>query len=312
MKISDIDKIKEKSHIVLLQKKDSDIKESIEYSFDNVIFFDSELTEEDAKKIIDVINKKNIQLILVDYDDFYRLVIPYIHKDKKIKWIIKNGFAAMTNGWVRAIFTNLMEFCDRNMISCIGCLNNGAYEVLKNAGYNAKKILLDIKEEKIVSKNNNSIGVIGDDANPNQNIYNELTAVTMVEYDYIKILKTMPATNHFIEFFNIKEQEANTLEEVIKDNFVNLYCNFTTTNTELILKSMDLGVPCILGNTDIFDDYELLKKYLVLKSDDDVNEIANKIMEVKKNYKKIIEEYKKFRKEYIKKSKESIEKFITE
>ena len=311
MKNDKINKLKENECIVLLPKPDYDIKKGVEYSFKNVISSD-ELTDDDVKNIIEVINNKNVQLILLDYDEVYRKIIPYIRKNRKIKWVIKNGLAAMTDGAVRATFSNLMEFCDRNLISCIGCIDNGAYEVLKNAGFNTKRIILDIKEEKNKAKKSNSIGIIGNDYNPNHNTYNQLTAVTMVDYDYVKILKNMPATEDFIKFFDIKEQEVKTYEELLKDNFINLYCNFTCTIDEVILTSMDNGVPCLLGNTDIFDNYKVLKQYLVLDSDDDVNEMAQKIEKVKKNSDKIMDEYKKFRKDYTKKSKESIEQFISD
>lgn len=311
MKNDKINKLKENECIVLLPKPDYDIKKGVEYSFKNVISSD-ELTDDDVKNIIEVINNKNVQLILLDYDEVYRKIIPYIRKNRKIKWVIKNGLAAMTDGAVRATFSNLMEFCDRNLISCIGCIDNGAYEVLKNAGFNTKRIILDIKEEKNKAKKSNSIGIIGNDYNPNHNTYNQLTAVTMVDYDYVKILKNMPATEDFIKFFDIKEQEVKTYEELLKDNFINLYCNFTCTIDEVILTSMDNGVPCLLGNTDIFDNYKVLKQYLVLDSDDDVNEMAQKIEKVKKNSDKIMDEYKKFRRDYTKKSKESIEQFISD
>ena len=310
MKINEIDKIKEKDHIVLLPEPDYDIRESVEYSFNNVIYLDYEPNDDEVQMIIDIVNKKNVQLILFDYVEVYRQILPYIHKNRKIKWIIKNGLAAMTDGAVRATFTNLMEFCDRDMIDCVGCLDYGAYKVLDNAGYKTKYVQLDIEEKKSKKKNSKSIGLIGNDYNPNHNIYNELTAVTMVDYNYIKIIKNMPATKHFIEFFKLKEKEVDSFDEVMKDNFINLYCNFTLTNIEYILKSMDLGVPCLLGNTDVFDDYKYLKEQLILTSDDDVNEIADKIEKIRKNSTKILEEYKKFREDYKKKSKNSIKEFL--
>ena len=192
MKIDKIDKLKEKDHIVLLPEPDFDIKESVEYSFNNVVFLDYTPTEEETQKLIDTVNKKNLQLILFDYNDFYRQVLPYIHKNRKIKWILKNGLASMTDGAVRATFINLMEFCDRDMINCIGCLDFGAYKVLENAGYNACHIILDIEEKSVKPKKSKSIGIIGNDYNPNHNTYNQLTAVTLVDYDYAQKLNETP------------------------------------------------------------------------------------------------------------------------
>ena len=82
MKNDKINKLKENECIVLLPKPDYDIKKGVEYSFKNVISSD-ELTDDDVKNIIEVINNKNVQLILLDYDEVYRKIIPYIRKNRK-------------------------------------------------------------------------------------------------------------------------------------------------------------------------------------------------------------------------------------
>lgn len=310
MKICDINKLENKDYIVLLPEIDYDIKDSVEYSFENVFYLDYELTKEDAKIIIDFINNNDSQLIIFDYSEFYRLILPYIRKNRKIKWIYKNNISSMTNGKARATFTNLMEFCDRNIVDTIGCLDESTYEVLKNSGYKTKHLLLDVSSNSKKAKKSNSIGLIGNDYNPNHNTYNQLSALKLVDYSYVKIVKSMPATNHFIDFFEIKEKSVNTLDEAMSDNFINLYCNFTFTNYELILKSMDMGIPCLLGNTEIFDKFPKLKGYLVLESDDDINEISSKIINIKENKESILKEYKKFREDYTKKSIDTIKKFL--
>lgn len=310
MRISDINKIKNKDYVVLLPACDYDIKDSVEHSFDNVFYLDYEPSKEDAQTLIDFVNNKGNQLILFDYSEFYRLVLPHVRKSKKVKWVLKNNLACLTDGCVRATFTNLMEFYDRNIVDVIGCLDSGTGKVLKNAGYQVKHLKLDIKRKKARKQKSNTVGIIGNDYNPNHNVYNELSALKLTDYNEVKLLKQMPATNHFIDFFGIKESMVNSFDVVLNDNFVNLYCNFNANNYEIILKSMDLGIPCILGNTDFFDDYPKLKQYLVLKSDDDINEIAEKIIGVKGHRDVILLEYEKFRNKYINDSSLSIDKFL--
>lgn len=310
MRIDEINKKVKDKYIVLLPKADYDIRESVEYSFNNVIYLDFVPTEEDTQTIIDYINNKGEQLILFDYDDSYRLILPHIRKQKKVKWVLKDSIAGLTDGGTRATFTNLMEFCDRNIVKEIGCLDYSTYLVLKNSGYKVSYLSLDIKRKNSIIKNSNSIGIIGNDYNPNHNIYNQLSSLKLVDYSEIKMLRTMPATEHFISFFGIKEKKCETQEEVISNNFVNLYCNFTFTNKELILKSMDSGVPCLLGNTDFFDNYPKLKKYLVLESDDDINEISQKITLVKHNIKIIMNDYELFREKYTESSEKSVLNFL--
>ena len=50
----------------------------------------------------------------------------------------------------------------------------------------------------------------------------------------------------------------------------------------------------------------VLKSNLVLKSDDDINEMNDKILSVEKNKQIILNEYAKFRKEYTQLAKKSI------
>ena len=73
---------------------------------------------------------------------------------------------------------------------------------------------------------------------------------------------------------------------------------------------MDNGIPCLVGNTDLFDSSIYLKKMLVLESDDDVNEIAFKINEIRKNKEEIISKYIDFRNSYSKIAKEKYERFL--
>ena len=73
---------------------------------------------------------------------------------------------------------------------------------------------------------------------------------------------------------------------------------------------MDLGVPCIIGNNNFLpEEYSIMNQYLVVKSDDDVNEIARKIKGLI-DKKKIMREYEKFRTKYSKKVKKLAEDFL--
>jgi len=59
---------------------------------------------------------------------------------------------------------------------------------------------------------------------------------------------------------------------------------------------MDVGTPSIIGNTNLLDNDEKSKKLLVLDSDDDVNEICEKIDNVLENKKETEKLYSIWRK----------------
>lgn len=305
-----LDEITKGDYIVLLPFCDRDIKDSVIYSFNNVIMLDGNETKDDAKILTQFINNNLNQLIVFDFCDLYRDILPFIKKNIKVKCIYKNNIAALTNGNVRESLYFPMEFYDRKIIKTIGLLDKSTSVVLKNSKYNVCYVALDVPFKSTKYKKSNSIGLLGDDFNPNHNTYNELSALKLVNYSKLKMVKHMAATEHFINFFGLKENVVENIDDVIKDNFVNLYVNFTSTNVELVLKSMDKNIPCVLGNTDIFDDFSYLKEELVLKSDDDIREIAEKIEKVRLDHDEIIKEYQKFRKAYTKLSQKTIEMFL--
>ena len=150
------DKLKNKDYIVLLPASDNDIKDGVSYSFDNVYVIDNMLTNEQVNEIINFINETANSIILFDYDESYRRILPHIRKQKKVRWVIRHNVSYMTQGAVREAYFNLMEFCDRNIVDVIGCLDKSTYQILKNAGYNAKYINLGNKVKGIIITNPNA------------------------------------------------------------------------------------------------------------------------------------------------------------
>ena len=289
--LEQIEKLKNMKHIVILPQQIQDIKESLENTLGNIITIGNESEE---KKVIELINNSKLKKIyLLGNSEYYRFLLPRLKKEINVCWIFKNSFSDLSNGKVRYTLHCIMEFMDRNLIDSIGCIDIDNLKVFENAGYKCEYIDLKINQKRKKFVKSNSIGILSNDCDPNNNFYNQLAALTFVDYDLCKVKYVMKATKEFIKFFNLKCKKVDNIEDAIKDNFVNLYINFTNTNNELIEKSFNLGIPCIVGNTNIFNKNKYLKENLVLKSDDDINEIVEKIEYVKNNREKIIEEYKK-------------------
>ena len=282
---------KNESSIVLAPKQDIKYYDSLNYTLGNVIIIDDVKEDEN---IIKTINGSKIKKIyLVGNHDLFRFILPRINKSIEVCWIFNDAFSSLSNAGVRYNLNTIFEYYDRTLVDIIGCFIKDNMKVFENAGYKCEYVDLKLDKDEIKLVNSNSIGIISDDFDPNNNFYNQLAALTFVDYDVCKFMSVMKATNHFYKYFNIKSKVLKNIDEVMKDNFVNLYINFTNTNKELILKSYNYGVPVIVGNSDFYDNNKYLKEHLVVKSDDDVNEIAEKINFVKNNYKKIMEEYSK-------------------
>lgn len=282
---------------IILISENNNYKESVNYSFENVIELKEEITIDEREQLINKLSNIDIdQIILVDYLYAYRYIMQNV--DKKFKWIITYSVASFTSSAVRDVFNCLNEYYDRSLVSSISCVDNDFNKLLKKAGYNTSLISFDIDYRIENKSKRKSIGIIGNDYNPNHNYYNQLTAIKLSKYSIVNICGKTNATKQFVDKFNIEHFIYDNYKDVIKNSDIILYCNFTDTINQFILMCLDNKIPCILGNTAIFDDYPIIKENLVLKSDDDVNEIAEKINNIGNNFDKVMEEYKIFRTKY--------------
>lgn len=292
--------IKNNDCIIFLSEHDKNLLEGLQEKYKNIIVLDESMQNINIKYIDAINNSKKLKKVI-----FVNFIMPFAKmyeniKNKTIENIFTYDISSFTDQYIMIIFNNIMDYYDRNIIKKIYCLDSGSFEVLKKANYNVEKInLIKTEDVKINNKEKNSIGILCTDYDPKHNFYNALTSIRLVNnYSKVKLISHMNATIDFFNYFDINYELCENIDDVMKNNFVNLYCCFSNHDISLIFKSMNMGVPCIIGNCDVFDDNKILKELLVLKSDDDVNEIADKVNRIKDNYEKIFEEYREWRKIY--------------
>lgn len=281
-----------KKTIIFLPFSNIAMKEKLECLSCNILIIN---IEKENNQIIDIINKSKIEKIYIyGFNKFFNFLLPRIKETIKVCWIFNHSFSSLSEYNLRENLQYIFEYYERELISSIGCTSKENIEVFENAGYRCEYIDLKIKHVKKKCAASKTIGLLSNDYDPNNNFYNQLAALTFIENEYCKFKCTLSATKEFVKFFNIKYKVSKNIDEIMQDNFVNLYINFTNTDNEIIYKSFNLGIPCLVGNTKIFDKNKYLKEHLVIESDDDVNEIVEKIIYVKNNGEKIMNEYHKF------------------
>ena len=292
------DIIYNKEYLVIVPKIEDIYIEAFSYSFKNTIVIDNDVDE--VKKITDFINNNNFKkLIFVDYRVEYEEIINNLDDEYDISLIFTKSLGALSDAYILYLFNNLYRIYKDKIANKIGFLDKGFYDTFKAKKENVEHIILDIPQSDNKDKeyNENLVGVLNSEHNSRHSFYNELSAIKLSNKYIAKLNNPIKLTRKFVKLFDIPT-ETCSYKELYTNNAVNLYVNFTDNNSLLFIKSMDNSIPCILGNNSILEDDKMLKELLVLKSDDDINEINEKISIAIKNREKINKEYSKYRKEY--------------
>ena len=294
--------------LILLKDSETFMKKVFEFNFNNadIILISENYTPFDRENLAEKINKKYEQVIFFDYYDQFYLLLPLISKKIIKKYIIDNGISLLYNELILNNMMQLYEYKERKMIDYIATTKYDTYISMKDK---IDYIELDYKT-KIHPKNNNSIGLLGIYYVEYSNFFVQLSAVAMSKIKKTIVLEQNTVVKKFEEDFNVVIEEEKDVIKLIEQNKVNLDVAFSEVSPINFLISMDAGIPCIIGNTHLLDNDEKLKKMLVLDSDDDVNEICEKIDNVLENKKEIEKLYSIWRKKYSDNSKKLIEKFV--
>ena len=291
-------------YLVIVPSTLRHLAKAFEYTYGNVLVFDD---LENVEKQIKIISKSNYnQVILVDYIPEYKSIISILKNRCILKVIFTKALGTLYDSLTYNNFNEVIKLYNQKIIKKVGFIDSNLYNAFKNK-IDCCNVSLDIEKKEYSNKfNSNRVGLLNESCNPTYSYYNELSALSFNKYK--ASLKTInKTTKDFLKLFKIKYKTNK--KKYIDNNLVNLYVNFTNNNNVLFLESMDRNVPCILGNNEILDNSEL-KKYLVLNSDDDINEIKDKIELVKEKRNEILKEYKKFREEYSKNCKKEKEEFL--
>ena len=291
-------------YLVIIPIGYKDMFESINYTFDNTIIMENNI--EDVNLIIKFINQNNIKdIIFVDYFPDYTLIMNGLLEKHNYKILYTKTLASLSNIGNYDMYKTILELLNNNTIKSIGVLDESMYEVMKTTK-KATQIYLNIGEQE-ESEESNTIGLLNIQDNDYHSFYNELSAIKLCHDKIAKIRKPGPTTKEFISNFNIPTIIKKD-EDIIKNNCLNLNINFTEICTHNFLKSMNQSIPCIIGNNSFLSGD--LEKYLVVNSDDNIDEIKEKIDYALDNKDKIMKLYQTFKKEYDKKTNKLVEEFL--
>lgn len=242
----------------------------------------------------------------------------------EIKVICTTSDSLLYYEYERNNFFRLLELTKEKKVDDIAFFRKGQYEVYKNLGYPCSFLMenyclkeknVEIQKEKREGLN---IGIYPLNYTWDKNIFNQLCIGKMIENSKIcynpldprmkEFLDTMKIENKESKISKIEEQEI--IKEIIK-NDINVSCSFTEYMHPIFFLSMECGIPCIIGNnSDLFEENEQLKSYIVTEAEDNPIINGNMIEKILEKKDDIMKKYHTWKKEYNQKAKESLEKFL--
>lgn len=279
-----------------------------EHNFKYVYILETNYRE--TMSFIDFVNKNNIrEVILIDYRLEYEMITEQLSSTIKISTIITFDLASLTTEYAITVHDAVVNLYENKKISKIGLLDKNLYLLFKTKFEQSYYICLDVPKTKQKDIKKKGIAILSDANDAKHSYYNSLSAIKLLK-ETSNLLNPIDLVKNFNKEFKIKAQDYKTIQDLIQASEVVLYVNFCNSDNTIFIKCMDMGVPCILGNNTLLKGTPL-QKLLQVNSDDDINEIAAKIQEVKNNKEIILKEYQTYRKEYSDKCKNSIEKFVS-
>ena len=272
-----------------------------------------------------IVNKGFKQVIFATMAYGYKDLAEKIHElnsNIKICFMWHGSHSLFVNYNEQKFLEELLQLQKRGIVSTIGFFKSAMADFYNKKGYNACLLMNDVNLENKYEKNNNDkrlkIGLYSSGDRWEKNTYNQLSSCAMVKDAYVDIIPNTKLATSFCNLMNIKMVDNNSSmsvsrEELLKrmaNNSVNLYVTFTECSPMIPLESFELGVPCIIGNNTDFFRNSKLNDMLVVKEEDSIDEIYEKINIAIENKEEIMSLYKEWKAEYSKEVIKLKEEFL--
>ena len=327
--IEDINEIGNKSFVVIYNPECIGIKNSVKELFG----------KENCIKLYEIFNEKqicNIAKAIVDkkFEQVIFATMAYGYKDLaekiyelnnkiKIKFMWHGSHSLFVNYNEQKFLEEILQLQKRNIVTSVGFFKKSMKEFYSKKGYKSYWLMNDVnldknKIERNEENNDIKIGLYSSGDRWEKNTYNQLSACAMLKNIYVDVVPMTKLASSFCKLMNIRTiNEDNEFslkrKELIKrmsKNTINLYVTFTECSPMIPLESFEVGVPCIIGNnTDYFNENEI-ENFIVVKEEDNIDEIYSKINLCIENKEKVLKLYKNWKKEHSKKVLELKEEFL--
>lgn len=324
-----IDNVKNTEYLTFYNPECIGIMNSTKELFDesNIISLYELFNKKEIEKIALKIKEQNFKQVIFSTMAYgYKPLAEKIHEVDntiKIKFLWHGSHSLFVNKNEEYFLYNILDLAKRNIIESIGFLKESMADFYKSKGYNAYFVKNTVNTKAIeVSKkekdNKIRIGLYSSGDRWEKNTYNQLSACAMLKNAIVDLVPNTDLSKSFCKLMNIEMAVDSNISNFSHDdllirmsnNDINLYVTFTECAPLVPLESFEVGVPCIVGDNNHYFNGTELEEFLVVKSEDSIDEIYEKINLVIKNKEKIITLYKNWKKTYDVEAKKSVEEFL--
>ena len=266
-----------------------------------------------------IVNRNFRQVIFATMAYGYKDLAEKIHElnsNIKIKFMWHGSHSLFVNYNEQKFLEELLQLQKRGIVSTIGFFKSAMADFYNKKGYNSCLLMNDVNLENKYKRL--KIGLYSSGDRWEKNTYNQLSSCAMVKDAYVDVIPNTKLATSFCKLMNIKMVDNNSSMAVSRDellkrmasNDVNLYVTFTECSPMIPLESFELGVPCVIGNNTDFFKNSKLNDMLVVKEEDSIDEIYEKINIAIENKEEIMSLYKEWKAEYSKEVIKLKEEFL--
>lgn len=322
--INKIEKYNGKDYIAFYNPTWLGVANSTKGLFKYIVPLEQVYKKRDVNRIAKVIINNNIKTVIFSQivDGWTSIIEKIKEKDNDIcvKVIWHGNCYEFFSDYTWNLNKEVMNLYNDGKIQAFGFVRTIMKEFYEKAGYKSYYLQNNVHLDNIkrVSKQDDIIrvGVYNADSRELKNIYTALASIKSVKNATADVVPINAGAMEFCKILDLnitKETKYIPTEDLllrIQKNSINLYPTFTENAPMFPLESFEMGVPCLLGNNNDFFIGTELEEYVVLKREDDIEYLKDKIIFCIENKEKIMILYKKWKIDFDKKCNCLVEKFV--
>lgn len=280
-------------------------------SFSSVLFLREQHTEKEAKKLAKKLCESGKKTIVFNSlsKGWDRLITNIKRENRKIniKVITHGGNEQLINPEIWYIRDMILDLYAKKKVDEIIVFNKDLFVFYKNKGFDVsllkRKVIIENKEKykKSQKKDYIRIGMYENGYDCSKTIYNQLSAISLLDDVKLDYNPLNYEISMFARRFNInmtgdyKELKQKQLYSRLANNDINLCINLVDDDSLVPIESLELGIPCIIGNGYKYFENTELDNYIKVKDSENIEEIKEKITNVIDNKDKILDLYNQWK-----------------